>query len=418
MWILVRLVIGIAILTIVEIYFLRKSGHAIQIMFPSFFSGKYKIVKRIFIFWLNLYPLVLIAVYVYFATSGQYISAPDSFLYNYLLVYPFWVLFLLMTQASVYFLIIDLIKLFLYPFYRKRKEKLLKLQAKIVFVIITFFLIYIPARVIYDYYSVSVRSTELTRNNLPESLANFRIAFVADIQADRYTDVSRLRNFVEAVNETNPDLVLIAGDLITTGPDYIETIGNVLGKLESKYGVFSCVGDHDNWAYRNDYSRSIADITTSLSKNNVQMVDNDKRRININKSAIEITFVTNTYAGRVSKIILDSLSSNGSGDLKIFLTHQPRNYLINSALENNFDLFLAGHTHGGQLTLLFPFIQLTPTLIETNYIKGDYWFGKSNVEDQSKDMLAIITGGLGMSLAPIRYNSTPEVTVITLRKFR
>jgi predicted MPP superfamily phosphohydrolase len=45
-------------------------------------------------------------------------------------------------------------------------------------------------------------------------------------------------------------------------------------------------------------------------------------------------------------------------------------------------------------------------MIETNYIRGDFWFG---------DMLMIVTRGLGMSLAPIRYNSTPEITLITLQ---
>ena len=75
-------------------------------------------------------------------------------------------------------------------------------------------------------------------------------------------------------------------------------------------------------------------------------------------------------------------------------------------MKNNYDLFLAGHTHGGQITLVFPFIQLTPTLIETRYIKGDFYFN---------DMLAIVCGGLGMSLAPVRYNSTPEIVIITLK---
>lgn len=88
------------------------------------------------------------------------------------------------------------------------------------------------------------------------------------------------------------------------------------------------------------------------------------------------------------------------------LTHQPQEFLINSAVKNNYDLFLAGHTHGGQITLIFPFIQLTPTLFETTYIKGDFYFN---------DMLAIVCGGLGMSLAPVRYNSTPEIVLITLK---
>jgi predicted MPP superfamily phosphohydrolase len=103
----------------------------------------------------------------------------------------------------------------------------------------------------------------------------------------------------------------------------------------------------------------------------------------------------------VQQKLLDSLALNLNGDLKIFLTHQPREHLIEAAKKNNFDLYLCGHTHGGQLSLVFPFIQLTPTLFETKYIRGDFWFD---------DMLMIVTRGLGMSLAPLRYNSTPEVT--------
>jgi len=411
MWIIVRLLIGIAILAILEIYFLRKAGPAVKILFPSFFQEKYKIIKRVFIIWLNLYPLVLILAYIYFAITSEGISAPESFFYDYSLVYPFWILFLLMMQVTVYLLIIDLVKLFLLPLYKKHKSKTLKFQGIIVLVSVTFFMVYIPGRIIYDYNTVTVSNTTYTNNNLPDALNNFKIVFVSDIQADRYTDITRLRKFIDKVNEANPDLVLIAGDLITTGPDYIKTSGLETGKIKSKCGVYTCVGDHDNWAYRNDYRRSLLEVKESLLKNNIEMVDNDQREVLVEDATIGITFITNTYVGKVSDNVLDSLSSNSTGDLTIFLTHQPREDLINNAFENDFDLFLAGHTHGGQITLLFPFIQLTPTLIETNYIKGDFWFEQGN-----NKMLAVVTGGLGMSLAPIRYNSTPEISIITLRK--
>jgi predicted MPP superfamily phosphohydrolase len=109
----------------------------------------------------------------------------------------------------------------------------------------------------------------------------------------------------------------------------------------------------------------------------------------------------------VPQNVLDSLAFNNDGDLKIFLTHQPQPYLIESGQKNNFDLLLAGHTHGGQITFVFPFVQLTPTMLETSYIRGDFWFNS---------MLMIVSRGLGMSLAPVRYNSTPEITLINLVK--
>ncbi|RKY93884.1 MAG: hypothetical protein DRQ13_08910 [Ignavibacteriae bacterium] len=407
MWIIIRLLIGIALLAVVEFYFLKKLSLAVKNLFPAFHQKQYKIIKRIFLVWMNFYPIILIAIYVYFAITSEYLTQPASKIIDYLVIYPFWVGFVLMVQTTIYFIIVDLVKLISYPIIKKHKTVFVKWLSVFILLLIGFFLIYIPARVIYDYNEVSVREVEFKKETLPQSINNFKIAFISDIQADHYTDERRVENFINIINSLRPDLVLIAGDLITTGPDYIDISAKQVGRLKAKYGIYSCIGDHDNWAYRNNSRKSINKITDALLKNNVEMIDNGKRYINIDGSSIGITFVTNTYVETVQPKMLDTLSSNNSGDLKIFLTHQPRPHLIEAARKNNFDLYLAGHTHGGQISFVFPFVQLTPTLFETTYIQGDFWFD---------EMLMIVTRGLGMSLAPLRYNSTPEVTLITLQK--
>jgi hypothetical protein len=252
---------------------------------------------------------------------------------------------------------------------------------------------------------VSIREIKYEKQELPASLDGFRIAFISDIQADHFTDKGRLSNYLNKVNSLNPDLILIAGDLITTGPDYIELSAQEVGKLKAKYGVYSCIGDHDNWAYRNDYARSLSEVKSALNYHGVQMIDNQIKTIDVEGTELEISIITATYVEDVPKNILDSLTINNSGSFKIFLVHQPQPELIETAKKNGFDLFLAGHTHGGQITFVFPFIQLTPTMFETSYIRGDFWFDR---------MLMIINRGLGMSLAPLRYNSTPEITLINL----
>ncbi len=161
-------------------------------------------------------------------------------------------------------------------------------------------------------------------------------------------------------------------------------------KIKTEYGVYSCVGDHDNWAYRHDTKRSIREIMEALSKYDIEMVDNDVRIIKVGESKVGITIITNTYQETISKEQIVKISKKNFKDFKIFLTHQPLKHLIEKAIENKYDLFLAGHTHGGQVTFLFPFIRLSPSLIETKYVKCDFYFG---------DMLAIVSGGLGMSLA-------------------
>ena len=407
MWIIFRLLIGIVILFAAEFYFINRINFATKYFFPKFYEGKYRLIRKIFLVWMNLYPLFLIFLFTYFGITGSYLTSPESWITDYLLIYPFWIAFILMIQCFLFIIPLHLIKLLASAIFKKRKETFAKALSVFTFIIVGFFILYIPIRVIYDYNTVEVREVTYETKNLPASLENFKIGFISDLQADHYTDKARLSKFINTVNSLNPELILIAGDLITTGPDYIKLSGEEVGKLKAKYGVYSCVGDHDNWAYRNDYAKSRAEVEASLKANNVEMVDNGMRKIKVDSAEIEITFITNTYVQTVQQNILDSLTAIDRSDLEIFLAHQPRPFLIKAAQKHNYNLYLAGHTHGGQITFVFPFIQLTPTIFETSYTKGNFWFG---------NMLLIVTRGLGMSLAPIRYNSTPEVTLITLAK--
>lgn len=407
MWIIVRVLIGLVILFLLEYYFTRKLNRVFKTLFPNYDTKKKKIILYSFLVMLNLYPAILIFNAIYAAITKQSVSFPQNIYADYLLLYPFWVLIILILQVSVLFLFIDLVKLIFYPIYKKHKEKFYPLQVKLFLALVLFFVFYIPARMIYDYNAVDVRHVDFIKKNLPSELSGFKIAFISDVQADRYTDEKRLSKYVNKINEASPDLVLIAGDVITSTPDFIETAAKYLGKIKSKYGTHSCVGDHDNWAYRKDYVRSLREVEAALSKYSVSMVDNQIIYLGVDSSRIGITFITNTYVSDISETTLRNITSSNMADFKIFLTHQPQQFLINSAIKNQYDLFLAGHTHGGQITLLFPFIQLTPTLVETKYVKGDFYFN---------NMLAVVCGGLGMSLAPVRYNSTPEIVIVTLKE--
>ncbi|HSD62932.1 MAG TPA: metallophosphoesterase, partial [Ignavibacteriaceae bacterium] len=369
-----------------------------------------KWVFRVLLIILNIYPIFLLAAYIFLSPSAGEARPriPESWVINYFLLYPFWLWTFLVVQCILLFLLIEIIKLLVLPVYRKNSEKFKNIEAKIVLVILAFFMIYVPARVIIDYNMVSTRIVEYKQPNLPDSLNNFKITFISDIQADAYTDAARLGKYINRVNETDPDLVLIGGDMITSTPDYIDEAAEYVGKIKSRYGIYSCIGDHDNWAYRDDYGRSIREVKGAMEKYNVEMLSNKDTVLNIKTSKIGITCITSTYVEHLNSRILDSLiHQQDHSDFKILLVHQPNALAVQKASEEGYNLFLAGHTHGGQVTFLFPFINLTPTLLETRFVRGDFHFGK---------MLMIVTRGLGMSLVPLRYNSTPEITVIVLRK--
>ncbi|MGA8264788.1 MAG: metallophosphoesterase [Ignavibacteriaceae bacterium] len=407
---IIRVLLFITILFLCEFYFVKTTLKSLRLIYPSLSQKRIKFFRNVFLVFFNLYPILIVIIWSYQGiTATVNLSFPQGKLIDYLLIYPFWFFFILVVQCMLLFLIIDVLKLILRPVYKKIKSKILPYETRVIFIIVVFFAAYVPLRMFYDYNTINIRETVYHRKDIPEELNNFRIVFISDIHADRYTDRKRISKFVRYVNSQNPDLVLIGGDFISSRPEYIDTAAKYLGRINSKYGIYSCVGDHDNWAYRRDNARSRREITDALAKQNIFMFDDERRTLLIYTAKIGITFATETYTKRVSQNALDSLvdHSASENDLNIMLVHQPRQMVINEAVKKHYDLILAGHTHGGQITFLFPFINLTPTLIETTRIKGDFHLGKT---------MMVITPGLGMSIAPERYNSTPEVTVIDIKK--
>lgn len=405
---IMRLTLAVLIFFIVEFYFYRKAKNSITTLFPNFDKNRLKKIFRTVIVFTNLFPVILVLYFVYLMiTDSPRMSAIESPFFDWLLVYPFWISVLIIVQSIVILIPIDLLRLVLFPLYKKYRANVKRKAAIFSLIVLTASVVYVPIRVAYDYNFVSTRVTEIKIKNLHKDLENFRITLIADTQADWYTDETRLNNYIETANKTNPDLILAAGDIITSTPRYIDAGAEAFQKLTAPYGVYTCVGDHDNWAYREDNARSLREISTALKEVGVEMVDDDNRIINVDSASINISFITYTYSRRIEQAALELLSmKNGKHDLDIFMTHQPNERLVQLAEELGYNLYLAGHTHGGQLTVLFPFINLTPTLMETKYVKGDFAIG---------DMQLIVNRGLGMSIAPVRYNSTPEVTVIVLK---
>jgi len=405
MQLLIRSVVFIILIFLVEFYFFKKLKKSVKNLFSKKPLPKFYTLTAAG--YLNLYPVFLIILWFYSAINHIPVSLPQNEIFNYLIIYPFWLTILIVVQCDLFFLIIDLLKVILYPF-KYLKKKIFKFEPILILCLTTVFVLYVPANVIYNYNSIQVRRVHYINKDIPEELNNFRLVFISDIHADQYADANRLEKYIKKVNNLHPDLVLVGGDFISSTPDYIQTAAEYVGKIKSKYGIYSCVGDHDNWAYGNDYERSLKAVETALKDHNIEMINNSAKVINIGRSKIKIVFITNTYVEHIKNSTLDKLTSDTTKyNLKILLTHQPRNNVVRSAANMGFDLLLAGHTHGGQITFLFPFLNLTPTLLETKYIRGDF---------RIKNMLMIVTRGLGMSLVPLRYNSEPEITIINIRK--
>jgi predicted MPP superfamily phosphohydrolase len=91
--------------------------------------------------------------------------------------------------------------------------------------------------------------------------------------------------------------------------------------------------------------------------------------------------------------------------VNILLSHDPNAF--DRAVELGIDLTLAGHTHGGQLSLEFVHRGLSLSRLETPYVSG--WFEKPGSQ-------LYVNRGIGTTGFPIRFGSSPEITELELTR--
>jgi hypothetical protein len=95
--------------------------------------------------------------------------------------------------------------------------------------------------------------------------------------------------------------------------------------------------------------------------------------------------------------------ADGAPILRILLSHSPDQ--IRWARQQNFDLMLAGHTHGGQIQLPVIGPMVSPSLFGVKYASGVFY--------ESPTLVHVSRGVSGLD--PIRINCLPEVTKLILR---
>lgn len=405
---LLRAFIFLSSLFLIQFYFAKRFRNSL--LEAGYFKDKKKLTKVIVsaIIFFDLFPIFNTFVGIYGVINpATDFEIPKVFVIDYVFRIPSWMAILIIVQVVLLFAPIDFIIFALKKIQIKIPTKVNFYLSKYLILLTIFFAAYIPLRAYYEYKNVEIKKRVYQLNSLNESLNNFRIAFISDIQADRFTNPARVNNYISKLNELNPDLVIAGGDFITGDSNYIPIIASLVKKIKSNYGVYSCVGDHDFFAYKRQYYRSLDSVKSALKKSNVEMIDNGNLILIVNDSKVKVTFLSNTYVKSYDELVFDSLAkSYQDAELKILVTHQPDEKIAIKAKDYGYNLYLCGHTHGGQINFLFPFIKVTPVVFETKFIGGDYWFN---------GMLMIVNRGLGMSTMPFRYHAIPEISLIEIK---
>ncbi|MGB2868964.1 MAG: metallophosphoesterase [Bacteroidota bacterium] len=399
-WILsITLVLGVLLLGISYYTGRRLSGSiAAHFNYPL---GRVRRIVWSFLAYLNLLPLVALAAFLIGGRAAVSAFSGDNLTVDILLTYPFWIALVINVQLLLLFVVLDLVSLSSRFLFHAAKERTKAANARwgfygaVVIILFSFVTIY------RDTWTFRITHQEVS---LPEKFAcldGLTIAHISDVQGDGRTTEQILMNYVEAVNNAHPDLVLFSGDLVTGGEAYIESSAKALGRLKSRYGTFAAVGDHDIFSNKRK-------VLANLRLEGITVLEDTTMVLRMDSCAIQISGVTYTYPQRPRESKLDSLVSRSPDFYKIFLVHQPANVLVAKAQEADYQLFLAGHTHGGGVAFGIPGFGLySPASLESRYVSGLYHVGS---------LVVNVTNGLGFTLAPIRFNAPAEITILKLTK--
>lgn len=339
-----------------------------------------------------LYPLL---GYLQFKWYGSFSRTG----YPNLLIYLFWFGFVYAGTMLSWLITLDLSYLVSRLIFTSKKNSVKTLFAKFFFIIAAIIFVYTGGKIVWDTQRIVFEEIIYSMPEEDRLSEPLTIVHIADIHADEFTDENRMRRYTDKVNDAEPDIVIFAGDLITSGSDHIQAGAEALGMIQSTYGVFAVVGDHDYWTDEQF-------ITEVLAEQGVRMLRDENNWIDHNGSPIKITGVTELYSRQVPQDTLTYLlEENQNEAISILTSHQASERLINYAQEYEVNQLLAGHTHGGQIQIPVFFFPVSAPRAETPFVNGHWNLNR---------LLLNINNGLGFTLSPIRYNAPAQVSVIKI----
>ncbi len=228
--------------------------------------------------------------------------------------------------------------------------------------------------------------------NKPLPDKQMRIVLISDIHLSSYINGNNLDKYIKLINAQNPQLVLIAGDIVDRDmkPLVDWDIATRFKKIEAKYGVFAISGNHEYYGGNRerlyDYLRS-AGITLLLDSvvvvgGTVQIAGREDR--------------TNSKRKELKEILVGADKSLPL----ILMDHQP--FGLSEAIENGVDLQLSGHTHNGQF---WPGNLIVKWMYEVGY-------GYKKI----KDTHFYVSSGIGLWGPKFRIGTKSEIVTIDLKE--
>lgn len=251
--------------------------------------------------------------------------------------------------------------------------------------------------------ALEVNTFTVKSKDLPASFNGYRIAHISDLHNAEIGDENS--KLLSAIKSSNPDIIAVTGDLIDSNKTDIEIALRFMAKAVEIAPCYYVTGNHES--YMLEYNT----LRNGLINSGVTVLENENISISKSEEAIELLGVNDPEfktdysldnAATINNVLSDLKSYKES--FTLLLSHRPE--LFDVYVNNDIDLILSGHAHGGQFRLPFVGGLVAPNQgVFPKYDAGLFSENETNM---------IVSKGIGNSIIPLRFNNRPELVLIEL----
>ncbi len=240
---------------------------------------------------------------------------------------------------------------------------------------------------------------DLVSADVPAAFDGLRVVFVADIHAGPHLGRQRMAGLVDAVNRLDADVLILGGDYVGGRTTGAQVFYPEASRFKAKLARYAVLGNHDVWESREE-------AVAGLERAGITLLENKTVRVWKDGGSIAVGGVEDLYTGHPDACrIAEDVSPS---EFAILVSHNPDVFGGQlSEAGDKWDLALAGHTHGGQVTFFGRFAPMVASRFGQRFLTG--WKHENGVP-------ILISNGVGTVTAPLRFFAQPEVHVITLRR--
>jgi predicted MPP superfamily phosphohydrolase len=242
---------------------------------------------------------------------------------------------------------------------------------------------------------LSLSHAEVVVPRLPSAFVGLRVLLLSDVHAGPFVSPGALAGAFARLLALAPDLIVIAGDLVTCRLGEFQQHRHAFAMLRAPLGVFAVLGNHDH------YTEDTRTLCGLIEETGVTLLVNRSVELRREGASLTLAGVDDLLMGEP---LLDAALA-GTHPPVILLSHNPD--LFFEAVRYGVSLMLAGHTHGGQIR-----IPGWPVLVRQSRYgldQGRFIAGETEL---------VVSRGLGATGVPWRAACPPEAVLLSLRDER